>query len=64
MLRVIQKIFANGRLDCPATSWDYPRLQPATALPEECLAALRQHKARQAKAKLFLRQAYQEHGLI
>jgi len=33
-------------------------------IPEECLAALKQHKARQAKEKLLLGQAYQDHGLV
>jgi integrase len=33
-------------------------------IPEECLAALKQHKARQAEEKLFLGQAYQDHGLV
>ena len=33
-------------------------------IPEECLAALKQHKARQAEEKLLLGQAYQDHGLV
>jgi integrase len=33
-------------------------------IPETCLAALRQHRARQAEEKLLLGPAYQDHGLI
>ena len=33
-------------------------------IPQECLAALKQHKARQAEEKLLLGQAYQDHGLV
>ena len=33
-------------------------------IPEECLAALHQHKARQAEEKLRLGPAYQDHGLV
>src|SRR5215813_9572768 len=33
-------------------------------IPEECLAALKQRKARQAEEKLLLGQAYQDHGLV
>jgi len=33
-------------------------------IPEACLAALRQHRARQAEEKLLLGPAYQDHGLI
>jgi len=33
-------------------------------IPEECLAALKQHKARQAEEKLLLGQAYHDHGLV
>jgi integrase len=33
-------------------------------IPEECLAALHQHKARQAEEKLRLGQAYHDHGLV
>ena len=33
-------------------------------IPEECLVALKQHKARQAEEKLLLGQAYQDHGLV
>jgi integrase len=33
-------------------------------IPEACLAALHQHKARQAEEKLQLGPAYQDHGLV
>ena len=33
-------------------------------IPEACLAALKQQKARQAEERLLLGQAYQDHGLV
>ena len=33
-------------------------------IPEACLAALKQHRARQAEEKLLLGPAYQDHGLV
>jgi integrase len=33
-------------------------------LPDECLSALKQHKAQQAEEKLLLGQAYQDRGLV
>jgi integrase len=33
-------------------------------IPEECLRALKQHRAQQAEEKLLLGQAYQDHGLV
>jgi integrase len=44
-----------------------PKISPSRRtipIPEECLAALKQHKARQAEEKLLLGQAYQDHGLV
>jgi len=44
-----------------------PKTSPSrrtVPIPEECLAALKQHKAQQAEEKLLLGQAYQDHGLV
>ena len=41
-----------------------PQSRRTVPIPEECLAALKQHKARQAEEKLLLGQAYQDHGLV
>src|SRR5262249_32998241 len=36
----------------------------AVPIPDECIAALRRHKAHQAEEKLLLGQAYEDHGLV
>jgi len=44
-----------------------PKTSPSrrtVPIPEECLAALKQHKAQQAEEQLLLGQAYQDHGLV
>ena len=41
-----------------------PQSRRTVPIPEECLAALKQHKARQTEQKLLLGQAYQDHGLV
>jgi integrase len=40
------------------------RSRRTVALPAECVAALRQHRARQAEERLRLGAAYQDHGLV
>lgn len=41
-----------------------PQSRRTIPIPEECLTALRQHRARQAEEKLLLGQAYNDHGLV